>query len=72
MAKEDVIEVEGTVVETLPNTNFKVELENGYTVEAHVSGKIRMNNIRILPGDTVILELSPVDITHGRIIWNKR
>ena len=72
LSKEDVIEVEGVVVETLPNTNFKVELENGFTVEAHVSGKIRMNNIRILPGDTVVLELSPSDITHGRIIWNKR
>ena len=72
MAKNDVIEVEGKVLDVLPGGKFKVELENGYTVEAHVSGKIRMNNIRILPGDTVILELSPVDITHGRIIWNKR
>lgn len=72
MAKSDVIEVEGKVIDTLPAGNFKVELENKYIVEAHVSGKIRMNNIRILPGDTVVLELSPVDITHGRIIWNKR
>ena len=58
MAKNDVIEVEGKVIDVLPGGKFKVELENGYTVEAHVSGKIRMNNIRILPGDTVILELS--------------
>ena len=72
MAKNDTIEVEGKVVDALPRGIFKVELKNGYTVEAHVSGKIRMNNIRILPGDTVVLELSPVDITHGRIIWNKR
>ena len=57
MAKNDVIEVEGKVVDVLPGGKFKVELENGYTVEAHVSGKIRMNNIRILPGDTVVLEL---------------
>ena len=60
------------VIDVLPGGKFKVELENGFTVEAHVSGKIRMNNIRILPGDTVVLELSPSDITHGRIIWNKR
>ena len=61
------IEVEGIVKEILPGGNFKVELENGYLVEAHVSGKIRMNYIRILPGDKVILELSPYDLTHGRI-----
>ena len=72
MAKTDVIEVEGKVIEALPRGKFKVELENKYTVEAHVSGKIRMNNIRILPGDTVVIELSPSDITHGRIIWNKK
>lgn len=72
MAKNETIEVEGKVIEVLKSGKFKVKLENGYIVEAHVSGKIRMNNIRILPGDTVILELSPVDITHGRIIWNKR
>ena len=72
MAKNDTIEVEGKVIEVLKSGKFKVQLDNGYTVEAHVSGKIRMNNIRILPGDTVVLELSPVDITHGRIIWNKR
>ena len=72
MAKNETIEVEGKVIEVLKSGKFKVKLENGYIVEAHVSGKIRMNNIRILPGDTVVLELSPVDITHGRIIWNKR
>ena len=71
MAKEDVIEVEGTVVETLPNTNFKVELENGFVVTAHVSGKIRMNMIRILPGDKVTIEFSPYDLTRGRITYRK-
>ena len=69
MAKEDVIEVEGTVVETLPNTNFKVELENGHEILAHVSGKIRMNYIRILPGDKVTVEMSPYDLTRGRITY---
>ena len=69
MAKEDVIEVEGTVVEALPNTNFKVELENGHQVLAHISGKLRMNYIKILPGDKVKLELSPYDLTRGRITW---
>ena len=64
MAKNDAIEVEGKVIDILPGGKFKVELENGFTVEAHVSGKIRMNNIRILPGDTVVLELSPSDITQ--------
>ena len=72
MAKNDVIEVEGKVMDVLPGGKFRVQLENGHNVEAHVSGKIRMNNIRILPGDTVVMELSPADITHGRIIWNKR
>ena len=72
MAKNDVIEVEGKVMDILPGGKFRVQLENGHNVEAHVSGKIRMNNIRILPGDTVVMELSPADITHGRIIWNKR
>lgn len=72
MAKSDMIEVEGKVLEVLPGGKFRVELDNKHTVEAHVSGKIRMNNIRILPGDTVVLELSPADITHGRITWNKR
>ena len=72
MAKEDVIEVEGTVVETLPNTNFKVELENGHQILAHISGKLRMNYIKILPGDKVKVELSPYDLTRGRIIWRDK
>ena len=72
MAKEDVIEVEGTVVEALPNTNFKVELENGHQILAHISGKLRMNYIKILPGDKVKLELSPYDLTKGRIIWRAK
>ena len=65
MAKEDVIEVEGVVVETLPNTNFKVELENGHQILAHISGKLRMNYIKILPGDRVKVELSPYDLNRG-------
>jgi translation initiation factor IF-1 len=69
MAKDDVIEVEGTVLETLPNAMFKVELENGHVVLAHVSGKIRMNFIRILPGDKVTVELSPDDLNRGRITY---
>ncbi|HEY4566946.1 translation initiation factor IF-1 [Planococcaceae bacterium Storch 2/2-2] len=69
MAKEDVIEVEGTVLESLPNAEFKVELENGHEVLAHVSGKIRMHFIRILPGDKVTVELSPYDLTRGRITY---
>lgn len=69
MAKEEAIEVEGTIVETLPNAMFKVELDNGHRVLAHVSGKMRMNFIRILPGDKVKLELSPYDLTRGRIIY---
>ena len=72
MAKEDVIEVEGTVVESLPNTNFKVELENGHQILAHISGKLRMNYIKILPGDKVKVELSPHDLTKGRIIWRAK
>ena len=72
MAKEDVIEIEGTVVEALPNTNFKVELENGHQVLAHISGKLRMNYIKILPGDKVKLELSPYDLNRGRIIWRDK
>ena len=72
MAKEDVIEVEGTVIEALPNTNFKVELENGYVVLAHISGKLRMNYIKILPGDKVKVELSPYDLTRGRITWRAK
>lgn len=69
MSKEDVLEVEGTVVEAMPNTMFQVELENGHQVLAHISGKLRMNYIRILPGDKVVLELSPYDLTKGRITW---
>ena len=72
MSKEDLIELEGTVVETLPNTNFKVRLENGHEVLAHISGKLRMNYIKILPGDKVKLELSPYDLTKGRIIWRAK
>ena len=72
MAKEDVIEVEGTVVEALPNTNFKVELENGHQILAHISGKLRMNYIKILPGDKVKLELSPYDLNRGRITWRAK
>ncbi|HHW30169.1 MAG TPA: translation initiation factor IF-1 [Clostridiaceae bacterium] len=72
MSKEDVIEVEGTVVETLPNAMFQVELENGHRVLAHISGKLRMNFIRILPGDKVTLELSPYDLTRGRITWRAK
>lgn len=69
LAKSDTIEVEGVVVESLPNAMFKVELENGHIVLSHISGKLRMNFIRILPGDKVTLELSPYDLTRGRIIW---
>lgn len=69
MAKDDVIEVEGKVVDTLPNAMFKVELENGVPILAHVSGKIRMHYIRILPGDRVTVELSPYDLTKGRITY---
>ena len=72
MAKENVIEVEGTVVEALPNTNFKVELENGHQILAHISGKLRMNYIKILPGDQVKVELSPYDLTRGRITWRAK
>jgi translation initiation factor IF-1 len=69
MAKSDSIEVKGTVVESLPNAMFKVKLENDHEVLAHISGKLRMNFIRILPGDIVTLELSPYDLTRGRIVW---
>ena len=69
MAKEEAVQVEGTVVESLPNAMFRVELENKHLVLAHVSGKMRMNFIRILPGDKVMLELSPYDLTRGRIIY---
>ena len=69
MAKEDVIEVEGTVIEPLPNAMFRVELENGHKILAHISGKLRMHYIRILPGDKVTVEMSPYDLTRGRITW---
>ena len=69
MSKQDVIEVEGKVLEALPNAMFKVELENGHVVLAHVSGKIHMNFIRILPGDKVTIELTPYDLTRGRITY---
>ena len=72
MAKDDVIELEGTVIEALPNAMFQVELENGHRVLAHISGKLRMNFIRILPGDKVTIELSPYDLTKGRIIWRDK
>ena len=72
MSKADVIELEGTVVEALPNAQFQVELENGHRVLAHISGKLRTNFIRILPGDKVTLETSPYDLTKGRITWRKK
>lgn len=72
MSKEDVVEIEGIVVEKLPNAMFQVELENGHRVLAHISGKLRKNFIRILPGDKVTLELSPYDLTKGRIIWRDK
>lgn len=72
MAKEDVIEVEGTVIEALPNALFQVELDNGHKILAHISGKLRMNFIRILPGDKVTIELSPYDLTRGRITWRAK
>ena len=72
MAKEDVIEVEGVDVETQPNTTFKVELENGHQILGHISGKLRMNYIKILPGDKVKVELSPYDLTRGRITWRAK
>ena len=71
MAKEDTIEIEGKVLEIIPGGKFKVQLENGHIIEAHVSGKIRMNYIRILAGDTVMVELSPYDLTRGRITYRK-
>lgn len=72
MAKKDVIEVFGTVLEAQPNAMFRVKLENGYEVLAHISGKIRMNFIRILPGDRVKVELSPYDLSRGRITWRDK
>ncbi|NDY41329.1 translation initiation factor IF-1 [Dissulfurirhabdus thermomarina] len=72
MAKGDAIQVEGKVLETLPNAMFRVELENGHKVLAHISGKMRMHYIRILPGDTVTVELSPYDLSRGRIVYRAR
>ncbi len=72
MSKADVIEIEGTVIEKLPNAMFKVQLENGHEVLAVISGKLRMNYIKILPGDKVTLELSPYDLTKGRIKWREK
>ena len=72
MAKDDVIELEGTVVEALPNAMFQVELPNGHNILAHISGKLRMNFIRILPGDKVTVQMSPYDLTRGRITWRSK
>jgi len=72
LSKEDVIELEGTVIEALPNAMFQVQLDNGHKVLAHVSGKLRMNFIRILPGDRVVVQLSPYDLTRGRIVWRSK
>ena len=72
MSKKDIIEVEGTVTEALPNAIFKVKLENGHEILGHISGKLRMNYIRILPGDKVTVELSPYDLTRGRITWRNK
>jgi translation initiation factor IF-1 len=72
MSKADVIEVEGTVLEKLPGAMFRVELENKHVVLAHISGKLRMNYIRILPGDKVTIEMSPYDLTRGRITWRSK
>ena len=72
MAKDDVIELEGTVVESLPNTTFRVDIGNGHIILAHISGKIRMNLIRILPGDKVTVQMSPYDLTRGRITWRSK
>ena len=72
MSKQDVIEIEGTVTEALPNAMFMVELPNGHSILAHISGKLRMNFIRILPGDKVTVEMSPYDLTKGRITWRTK
>ena len=72
MSKSDVIEITGKVLEKLPNAMFQVEMENGHQVLAHISGKLRMNYIRILPGDKVTIELSPYDLSKGRIIWRDK
>ena len=72
MSKEDMIEVEVIVIEAMPNANFMVELEQGHKIHAHISGKLRMNYIKILPGDRVTVEMSPYDLTKGRIIWRAK
>lgn len=72
MAKSDMIELEGTVVEALPNTTFRVDIGNDYVILAHISGKLRMNFIRILPGDKVTVQISPYDLTRGRITWRSK
>ena len=72
MAKSDMIEVEGVVVESLPNTTFQVDIGNGHTILAHISGKLRMNFIKILPGDKVTVQMSPYDVTRGRITWRSK
>lgn len=72
MAKDDVIELEGMVVESLPNTTFRVDIGNGHIILAHISGKLRMNFIRILPGDKVTVQMSPYDLTRGRITWRSK
>ena len=72
MAKDDVIELEGTVVESLPNTMVMVDIGQGHTILAHISGKLRMNFIRILPGDKVTVQMSPYDLTRGRITWRSK
>ena len=72
MSKDDVIEVEGKVIEKLPNATFQVQLENGHIILAHISGKLRMNFIRIIPGDKVLIEMSPYDLSKGRIVWRDK
>jgi translation initiation factor IF-1 len=72
MSKDDVIEAEGTIVEALRNANFKVKLSNGHIITAYISGKLRMHYIKILPGDNVTIEMSPYDLTKGRIIWRSK
>ncbi|MCL2841315.1 MAG: translation initiation factor IF-1 [Defluviitaleaceae bacterium] len=72
MSKDDVIEVDGKVIEKLPNAKFQVQLENGHIILAHISGKLRTNYIRIIPGDKVLIEMSPYDLTKGRIVWRDK
>jgi len=72
LAKDDVVEVDGRVIEKLPNAVFLVQLENGHTIRANISGKLRMNNIRIIHGDKVLIEMSPYDLTKGRIVWRDK